>query len=194
MDSKIFYNTVFCMICCASKNITTAYKQYYRAYPIQENPISVEKFGQRYELAELTTGEILISIRVKEVLEKNKVSGISFLPIYSDVKQKQLITTHMQLRIDNILPEIFSETQIFYENGALFYKQGTPLVYEEDKRENFKDFNKTSECWGYPYRPNFIISDKVYKLLKDIKYYAPIIEPIQFVENHVKSFFSWRFK
>lgn len=144
--------------------------------------------GKRDILRSREGEQIIVSPRLKEILENYDLEGIKFRNVYTKGK-KDIIA--YQIVISNILPKLHSKTKLniaidAQHIGFVSYTMETDglLYYSSDAFKNVKDFNITSEYFGIGLLPiNLkIVSQKVRQLLIKEKIKGIEFTPI-FIEN-----------
>ncbi|QAA33767.1 hypothetical protein [Clostridium manihotivorum] len=133
-------------------------------------------------------GEILVSTKLKNIMEDENLSGVMFRPVFTKQEAEPVA---YQLVIENKLSNIHPSTQL---TDAIKYKQNefqsytvdddSILYYSKNTFLRGKDFNTTLEYFGdgvYP-RPFVIVSQRVRELLLKNKIKGLKFFPIYLVE------------
>lgn len=135
------------------------------------------KFGKK-DIATNCRKEIIISENLKNILEENNVSGISFGNVHHfNNKRIKNNPTLYQLFIGNILPKMSNKILVekdttyceFCKNYGILLRSLS--YYKKEDISFLEDFNLSHEYFGGGYSGvrNFIISKKVYNLFKQYK-------------------------
>jgi hypothetical protein len=132
--------------------------------------------------------EIIVSLRLWEILKNEKLKGLEFRPVYT---KGEIEPVAYQVIIGNQLPKLQSKTRMDIainkpQFGFVSYTMESYdfLYYSHDDFKNAKDFNITTEYFGiglYP-RPLRIVSQKVRQVLLKEKIKGIEFEPIYFEE------------
>ncbi len=129
---------------------------------------------------------IIISEKLKNILEQEKISGYYLKPV-NNVSSNINLPKCYQLFINNILPPLSKKMPLVYyvENCAECRKYGQlayPLHYDKNLLTDLKDFNIASEEQLSPeFQPRVLFSRKLIDLFKILKIKMPA-KPIILVE------------
>jgi hypothetical protein len=158
-------------------------------YTKQHSDLQILKrdLGQR-DIFRSTENEYLVSIKLKSLIESEKLTGVIFRPVYTK-KDNELIA--YQMIIENKLPLLHEKTALEIANEdsrcnfmSYIKRREEPLVYEKETQKAIKDFNITSEYFGigvFP-RPIRIVSQKVRQILLKNKIKGIEFEPVFIVD------------
>lgn len=132
--------------------------------------------------------EIFVSKRLKEILERENVQGISFAHIW-DMKSKVLIDDYFQLHLQVGIGEVTEQTQV--DKGLKckkcgFYDKFLIKDILKFKRNTWSevDICYSADWFGDIYLNKFgggkviIISNRLYKILKDNKVKSFSVQPL----------------
>jgi len=147
---------------------------------------------RKYDISVTYSGdtEIIISDKVKDLMIKEKISGIEFYPVFQLGSENQVINNFFHLKLSEgigevVEPSIVDRTEKKCSQCG-FYKKflcQTPLYF---KRETWKqdDICYTLNWFGSPpYAQGkwVIISQRLYRILKDNKINFFSVEPSFFI-------------
>lgn len=156
--------------------------------------VNVKKFS-KYDIATLMP-EILISERVRLLLEENEITGYTLRPV-TDFKRRT-DTLLYQLVITNTLPEMSSQirTEVSYFRGNKKFKpypckicgrngkiRRSEAIYEKAKLTKVSDFNLSDEYFGINMYcvQDIIVTQKLRKVFKENKISRIIFDPVSII-------------
>jgi len=106
----------------------------------------------------------IVSEDVKQIIEDNNLTGISFTPNVKDYKGREMSQFYL-VHIENRLPEVNKSTWLT-ELGDTLYLE-SELQYERKKLVGALDFNLTSERLNNDRIPYVVVSSRVKKVFKE---------------------------
>lgn len=158
------YEETRCPVC----NTITEYKQ------ISQLTIDKTQFRGK-DISMTSNDEIVVSEKMKMILEENDVTGIKFEPVKHKNNRLKNDFPAYQMFIENILPPLHTSMTYYYDRSLCEHckaKGVHPTTYFRYKKEDLSgamDFNYTSRYFHYNNKGEIIISQKVYRLIKENK-------------------------
>ncbi len=130
------------------------------------------KFIKKYSIASLKP-DIIVSKKVKELIEENNFTGVSFNHVVKDYKGRE-IPEYYCMTINNVLPNADKKTIFDVNPPAYECKQCgkvvpyilSPLYYKKSDLSNALDFNLTSEYVNNFKEQLIIVSKRVRDVFK----------------------------
>ena len=145
----------------------------------QVSPLVINKSLMKgKDIGVTTNNEIVVSERLKNAIEEDKLTGIHFASVQHYRNTKREFPEYYQMFIDSVMPEMDENTLFTYDRPKycdVCQKYGRILPtfsrYKKNKLINIKDFNWTFERLGGGYlgQQQVIITQKVYQLWKELK-------------------------
>jgi hypothetical protein len=165
--------------CCTKRCYMHGYK-YSVPYRIEER-----SFGKKH-LGNMTDGGFVVSLELKTELEKHNLSNLQFIPTYME-KQDKIVGYRLETK--HLLPNLM------YFDPTMVWKKcqtsGIPVYTSEIKKQleitqsvvhTMNDFNATQELiteMGIRY---YIISQNMYRILKQFTIRSFKCEPIKIID------------
>ena len=135
------------------------------------------KFVKKHKIGNVCP-DIYVSEEIKNLIESNNLTGISFTNRMKDYKGREMPEYYI-MDIQSILPQMSSSTWLNYTDGASYEECGHNVVYlrsdvqyEKEKLDGALDFNLTEEYIDNYRLREIIVSAKVRKLFKEHKIYS----------------------
>jgi len=169
---------------------------------VRDLMVKASKMGKR-DLSLTYSFEVIFTPRLVGLLEEAKMTGFTVRPVWSYRKPYQGEPPLFQLVVTNVLPPMASPPTEF-ENlqhckvcgrtsqyikhthwwGRIQYREETPIYYPRQVLEEAQDFNRTAEYFGdlAVATPYVVISQRVYRLLREHRVKGWTAEPIYLVE------------
>ncbi len=164
--------------------------------------VKTHKMGKR-DLSLTYSFEVICSPRLIELFKDAGLTGFATRAVWDYRKSYQGEPPLFQLVVTNVLPPMLSPPTEF-ENiqhcevcgrtsqylkhthwwGKIQYREETPIYYPRRVLEGAKDFNRTAEYFAdlAVATPYVIISQRVYRLLREQKVKGWTVEPVYLVE------------
>lgn len=159
----------------------------------QVNNLQVDyKVIKKYDISTTYMGhtEIIVSERVKNILIKEQITGIRFVPVYQIGKVEEIIPEFHHLMLEEGIGEVVEPSIVDKDircSKCGFYKKflcQTPLNFKRNTWNN-KDICFTENWFGAPPLSQgkwVIISKRLYSILKENKIKAFSVEPAFFID------------
>ncbi len=135
------------------------------------------KFVKKYKIGNVRP-DIYVSEELKEIIESNILTGVSFNHEMRDYKGRKIPKFYI-MSIHNVLPPMSNSTWLDSTGGAKFKDCGHNVVYlhsdvqyEKEKLEDAKDFNLSMEYINNFRLQEIVVSSQVRKIFKEHKIFS----------------------
>ncbi len=169
---------------------------------VRDLMVKASKMGKN-DLSLTYSFEVILTPQLVRLLEEAKMTGFTVRPVWSYRKPYQGEPSLFQLVVTHTLPpmaspptefeniqhcEVCGRTSQYIKHthwwGRIQYREDTPLYYPRRVLEEAQDFNRTAEYFGdlAVATPYVVISQRVYRLLREHKVRGWTAEPVYLVE------------
>lgn len=137
------------------------------------------------DLGFATNYRFVISERMKELLENNQIDNIEYIPVF---QKKQNIIVAYQIEPKVVLPPLAKANEWKHyksceKSGQHIYDSNykNQLIIPKEIAKNLMNFNASIELFTELGTREYIISNKIYAILKDAGVRALICEPVRII-------------
>ena len=121
---------------------------------------------------------IIVSKEVKDLIESNELTGVSFGERVLDYKGREIPELYV-MNVHHVLPPVSESTWLVKSGVARYQKCGHDVVYlrsdiqyEKEKLDGALDFNLTAEFVDNHRSPELVVSARAKKLFKEHKIFS----------------------